>query len=51
MEKLPVRISKDETPTNQENKVKNLLELTKPLTELNASLNLMVKESHTLLDH
>ena len=34
------------TPTDQEDKVKNLLELTRPLTELNASLNLMAKEIH-----
>ena len=33
-------------PTDQEDKVKNLLELTRPLTELNASLNLMAKEIH-----
>ena len=32
--------------TDQQDKVKNLLELTRPLTELNASLNLMVKEIH-----
>ena len=31
-------------PTDQQDKVKNLLELTRPLTELNASINLMVKE-------
>ena len=31
-------------PTKQEDKVKNLLEATRPLTELNASLNLMAKE-------
>ena len=46
LEKCPVRISKDEAPTSQEDTVKNLLELTKPLTELNASLNLMAKEIH-----
>ena len=46
LEKCPIRISKDEAPTSQEDTVKNLLELTKPLTELNASLNLMVKEIH-----
>ena len=33
-------------PTDQEGKVKNFLELTRPLTELNASLNLMAKEIH-----
>ena len=33
-------------PTDQQDKVKNLLELTRPLTELNASLNLMAKEIH-----
>ena len=32
-------------PSDQEDKVKNL-ELTRPLTELNASLNLMAKEIH-----
>ncbi len=39
LEKCPVRNSQEDT-------VKNLLELTKPLTELNASLNLMAKEIH-----
>ena len=33
-------------PTDQQDKVKNLLELTRPLTKLNASLNLMAKEIH-----
>ena len=33
-------------PTDQEAKVKNLLELTRPLRELNASLNLIGKEIH-----
>ena len=33
-------------PTDQPDKVKILLELTRPLTELNASLNLMAKEIH-----
>ena len=33
-------------PTDQKDKVKNLRELTRPLTELNASLNLMAKEIH-----
>ena len=33
-------------PTDQQDKVKNLLELTRLLMEFNASINLMVKEIH-----
>ena len=36
----------DTAPTNQEDKVKNLLELTRLLMELNASIHLMAKEIH-----
>ena len=41
---LPSLPVPDIGPTEQEDKVKNLLEATRPLTELNASLNLMAKE-------
>ena len=41
---LPSLPVPDIGPTDQEDKVKNLLEATRPLTELNASLNLMAKE-------
>ena len=41
---LPSLPVPDIGPIDQEDKVKNLLEATRPLTELNASLNLMAKE-------
>ena len=41
---LPSLPVPDTGPTDKEDKVKNLLEATRPLTELNASLSLMAKE-------
>ena len=38
-------------PTDQQDKVKNLLELTRPLTELNASINLKAQEIHEGTHH